>query len=49
MAVLPIYGVIAQRMDLLSEFSGGCSTERVGRQFDALVNDPECGAIVLGR
>lgn len=46
-AVLPIYGVIAQRMDLLSEFSGGCSTERVGRQFDALVNDPECGAIVL--
>ena len=46
-AVLPICGVIAQRMDMLGEFSGGCSSARVGRDFDALVNDPECGAIVL--
>lgn len=46
-AVLPMVGVIAQRMGLMSEASGGVSTERLGKEFDALVNDPEVGAIVL--
>jgi signal peptide peptidase SppA len=46
-AVLPIVGVIAQRMDMMSEFSGGISTERLGKELDALLNDPEVGAIVL--
>jgi len=46
-AVLPVVGVIAQRMDMLSEFSGGVSTERLGREFESLLKDPEVGAIVL--
>lgn len=46
-AVLPVVGVVAQRMDMMSEFSGGVSTERLGKEFDALLNDPEVGAIVL--
>lgn len=45
--VLPMVGVISQRMDMMSEFSGGVSTERLGKEFDALVNDPEVGAIIL--
>ena len=45
--VLPIVGVISQRMDLLTEFSGGASTERLGRDFDALVKDPDVSAIIL--
>jgi len=46
-AVLPIVGVIAQRMDMMGEFSGGVSTERLGREIDALVNDSDVGAIIL--
>jgi len=46
-AVLPLLGTITQRADLLTEFSGGTSTDRWGREFDALVNDPEVGSIVL--
>lgn len=46
-AVLPILGVIAQRMDLLTESSGGTSTERLSRDFDALIKDDEVGSIVL--
>jgi signal peptide peptidase SppA len=46
-AVLPVCGVICQRMDLMSEFSGGCSTERLGKDLDALLKDDEVGAICL--
>jgi signal peptide peptidase SppA len=46
-AVLPVCGVICQRMDLMSEFSGGCSTERLGKDLDALLKDDEVGCIVL--
>lgn len=46
-AVLPLLGVITQRADLLTDFSGGTSTDRWGREFDALVNDPEVGSIIL--
>ncbi len=46
-AVLPVCGVICQRLDLLSEFSGGCSTERLGKDLDALLKDDEVGAICL--
>lgn len=46
-AVLPVVGLISQRMDLMQNFSGGVSTERLGREFDSLLNDPEIGAIVL--
>ncbi len=46
-AVLPIYGTISQRMDLMSEMSGGTSTESVGRAFDQMMADAEIGTIVL--
>ena len=46
-AVLPVVGVVAQRMDMMSEFSGGVSTERLGKEFDALVADADIGAIIL--
>lgn len=46
-AVLPIYGVIAQRMNMMMQFSGGTSSELFGRDFDAAVNDPAIGAIVI--
>lgn len=46
-AVLPVLGVISQRMNMMSEISGGTSTELLGTEFDALANDPAIGAIVL--
>lgn len=45
--VLPVIGVISQRMDLITEFSGGTSTERLGREFDAMIKDPDISAIVM--
>lgn len=46
-AVLPLFGVVAQRMDLFMKFSGGTSTETFTRDLRALVADPEVGAIVI--
>lgn len=46
-AVLPIFGVLAQRMGMLGEISGGTSVERVAGQFAGLVNDDMVKAIVL--
>jgi signal peptide peptidase SppA len=46
-AVLPLFGVLSQRMDMLSEMSGGTSTERFAREFDQLMADESIGAIVL--
>lgn len=46
-AVLPVYGVISQRMNAFSAISGGTSTDVLGKQFQALVDDPEVSAIVL--
>jgi len=46
-AVLPIFGVIAKRMNLLMEISGGTSTQLAQRDFQAAVSDPEVREIVL--
>lgn len=46
-AVLPLYGVIAQRMNMVTEMSGGTSTEQFGAMFSEAVNSPDIGAIVL--
>lgn len=46
-AVLPLYGVIAPRMDSMSEMSGGTSTERFGAWFDAALADEAVSAIVI--
>ena len=46
-AVLPIYGVIAPKADLMSQISGGVSIQRLTERFRTLVNDPNVGAIIL--
>lgn len=46
-AVLPLYGVVSQRMDMMTEMSGGTSTEKFGARFDQAMNDPDIGAIVI--
>ncbi len=46
-AVIPIDGVIAKRMNLFSQISGGVSTDLLARDFKAAVNDPSVNAIVL--
>jgi signal peptide peptidase SppA len=46
-AVIPIYGVIAQRMDLMTQSSGGTSTETVMKAFRAAVADSTVRAIVF--
>lgn len=47
-AVIPVFGVIAQRMNIMQELSdGGTSTEMLGAAIDRAVSDPAVGAIVL--
>jgi len=46
-AVLPLFGTIFPRANLMTDMSGATSAERFGRQFAELVNDPEVTAIVL--
>lgn len=46
-AILPLFGVISQRMNMLSDFSGGTSTEQFAQTFDAVVANPEIRAIVI--
>lgn len=46
-AVLPLYGVISQRMNLMSDFSGGTSTEQFSKSFRAALADPNVSSIVL--
>lgn len=46
-AVLPIFGVLAHRMNLMTDISGGTSTEILGQWFDSAVSDKSVGTIVL--
>lgn len=46
-AVLPLYGVIAPKMNLMSEISGGTSAEMFGKEFQAAIDNPDVGAVVL--
>lgn len=47
-AVLPLFGVVAQRLNIMQEISeGGTSTEMFGRAFDRAIADPSIGAVVL--
>jgi len=46
-AILPLYGVISQRMNLLAEYSGGTSTDLFGRWFDDAMADETVSRIVL--
>lgn len=46
-AVLPLFGTIAQRMNLMAAYSGGTSTEQFKRDFDAAMADSEVSGIVI--
>lgn len=46
-AVLPLFGTIFPRANLMTQMSGATSAEMFGRQFDELVKDAEVRAIVM--
>lgn len=46
-AVIPLFGVIAPRMNLFSEMSGGTTFEALGKQLQAAVADPNVRQIVF--
>ena len=46
-AVLPLFGTIFPRANMMTDVSGATSAERFGSQFADLIADPEIGAIVL--
>ena len=45
--VLPLYGVLAHRMNMMTAMSGGTSLELAGRALGELVASPQISAIVL--
>jgi signal peptide peptidase SppA len=46
-AILPLYGVISQKMNLMTHYSGGTSTDIFGQWFDEAVADSSVSRIVL--
>lgn len=46
-AILPLFGTITHRANMLSEFSGGTSTEKFAAQLRQVVSDPTVKAIVI--
>jgi signal peptide peptidase SppA len=46
-AILPLFGTIFPRANLMTDVSGATSAERFGRDFSMLMQDPNVGAIVL--
>lgn len=46
-ALLPLRGVIANRVGMLEDISGGTSSEGFGRQFQAAMRDDKIKAIVM--
>ena len=46
-AVLPLFGTIFPRANMMTDVSGATSAEVFGQKFEELVRDPEIGAIVL--
>lgn len=46
-AVIPVIGTIGQRMNMMSEFSGGTSVEKLTKQILSAADDPKVKAIVL--
>lgn len=46
-AVIPFHGVSAHRMNMMTDISGGVSTEQFGKEFDKLASDESIGAIVI--
>ncbi len=47
LGILPIQGVIGERMNLLDDISGGTSSELITKQLRAMLNDDSVKAIIL--
>src|SRR5690554_3690142 len=45
--VVPVYGTLAQRMDMMTDVSGGTSYQALRRAIHAAVSDDEVKAVVL--
>lgn len=46
-AVLPLYGTITQRANLIQKYSGGTPTEQFSKMLRAALSDPDVGSIVI--
>jgi capsid assembly protease len=46
-AIIPVHGVIAKRLDLMTAISGGLSTQDIRNSFDEAIGDPAISAIML--
>jgi signal peptide peptidase SppA len=46
-AIIPLDGVLAKRMNLLMSISGGTSTQQAGQAFQQALDDPSISAIIL--
>lgn len=46
-AILPLTGVITPRINMMSEMSGGTSAQQFSAMFQAAVDNPEIGAILI--
>jgi signal peptide peptidase SppA len=46
-AILPVEGVIAKRANMFMDISGGVSTELLGRDLQAALQDPQVHSIIL--
>lgn len=46
-AVIPVQGVIAKRMNLFTQVSGGTSSQLLSQDLEAALNDPNVHSIVL--
>lgn len=46
-AVIPVYGVISHRMNMMAAFSGGTSTESLTKTFRQALNDDTVKAIIF--
>lgn len=45
--VIPVYGTVTQRADILFDMIGGATTEVISRSFDSAMNNPAVDAVVL--
>jgi capsid assembly protease len=46
-SVLNVFGVVAQRLSMMEEISGGISTEQIAKAFDLALADGNVGTIIL--
>jgi signal peptide peptidase SppA len=46
-AIVPIEGVLSKRMNLMSYFSGGTSTQELQQTLDAVAKDPAVHSVIL--